>query len=237
MAAAKFFALPELLENVLIKLAYMANIEEDDKPMRDDPALQPLTTLAPCHRVSREFDSTLKGSRRLQRLMYDGSPAYNNSRFASLRPARWLALTLGGSMSTGLTALPYGFFLQRTGKATGDKCSKGHDNPEASWRHVKFISKESHELEYILGGMSIVWEADTQGFDTLNSKDVLLVHADVTLGDFETWLHASAWSDRMKEYDIDDVRVQAFHQDAAKNHRTYNRGTLDDPQVLLSSLA
>ncbi|KJY00637.1 hypothetical protein TI39_contig321g00035 [Zymoseptoria brevis] len=64
-AAGRVFAVPELLENILVELATLAEKE------RGPRELQPLTSLAPLNLINHTFSATLKTAR-MQKIMFKG---------------------------------------------------------------------------------------------------------------------------------------------------------------------
>ncbi|SMQ53568.1 unnamed protein product [Zymoseptoria tritici ST99CH_3D7] len=64
-AAGRVFAVPELLENILVELATLAEKE------RGPRELQPLASLAPLHLINHTFSAALKTAR-MQKIMFKG---------------------------------------------------------------------------------------------------------------------------------------------------------------------
>ena len=84
-AAARVFAVPELLENILLHLA------DDVSSSRWGGNLEPVPTLSRCQAVNRVFNETVRGSVKLQRLLV--SPAARESESRDEPALRWLFLT------------------------------------------------------------------------------------------------------------------------------------------------
>ena len=70
-AAARVFAIPELLEHILLTLAH-----ESIQTGRDSNIyyLEPITTLSRCQAVNQDFNGTIAGSRKLHKLMEAANP-------------------------------------------------------------------------------------------------------------------------------------------------------------------
>lgn len=155
-AAAKGFAIPELVEHILYCLANVAPGEEDDESPRK--SMEPLITLAAVQRVDTMFHNTIKTSKKLQRLQQD-VPNWDEK----CSPALWLlGEKLGLETSTMVIrnskylsieyvvqVLNLDFFdgaYQKKLKAFASIC---HAAPEASWRKLK-LAKDIEMVSHVV---------------------------------------------------------------------------------------
>ncbi|KJY00640.1 hypothetical protein TI39_contig321g00032 [Zymoseptoria brevis] len=233
MAAAKVFAVPELLENILLQLVDIAILDENKK-LTNVPALEPLTSLAPCHRISRDFNATFRSSTKLQRRMfYDCVSSYDGHgvKRSKLASVIWLI-----SKQENIDALPvnaeeradfFEWYISLNSEAT-NPAAKGQQAPE-SWRRVKCIRQVDNDSNPVVGFCN--FEKKNSGLHGIHSEgyfDVIEVHGDCTLGTFQAWLDASACAGHKEAYESSRSMWQLSDM--------YRRGTLSRPQVLRESL-
>ena len=101
VVAARVFAIPELLEHILLKASAIDDEDEDEDDEDEDEDVdvetsKPVYFLFRALRVSRNFKATIDGSAKLQRLMFlQSHTSFNDTINRCYSPVLWLFKQLG----------------------------------------------------------------------------------------------------------------------------------------------
>ncbi|SMQ53566.1 unnamed protein product [Zymoseptoria tritici ST99CH_1A5] len=238
MAGAKVFAVPELLENILLQCADTAIIDQLERPEGVSASTEPLRSLAPCHRVSRAFNNVLIGSCKLQQLMFgDSNPSYDGVSLPKSAPIVWLlavqekVFECWGQGANEEADFIYSIDFRHPAISTAPKGLRAR---EASWRRVKCHRGAGNDSKPLMGYFKSVSYNSTSPYDSERFLDVVEMHGDCTLGTFADWLDNSAFSGHEEEYQISVDYLYGYDAPLEPIKRG-ERGTLKKPQVLRES--
>ncbi|CAK4030964.1 Hypothetical predicted protein [Lecanosticta acicola] len=231
MAAAKVFAVPELLEDILVKMALQEVHIGESTQQQYGPAL----SLFILQRVNTDFSNTIKGSIKLRRLMFlefadpkSEEAEYLNSEeshedSAYLRPLWWLFEFFRGTSSwrymtqpcndsgdvrlVAFTIDPNGGHLRQQSHVyclQEDK-QRAALREGASWRRMKLFRIP---YEYILITQPILLlEPDSDGCDgrwlLLPDEDLVEVEVEVD----SEWALADFWDPYHRRCTLEDERT------------------------------
>ena len=150
-AAQRVFAIPELLEHILLDAAVQV--------IHDPAKLEPAATISRCQSVNRNFHATITQSTKIQRRLQYGGPNCEN--LDPYRVLHWLFTTkLNLDLDRAWCESDSGQYLElwpkylQQERATVLRCTpvleifRGrHSSPGATWRHVKLQGSESYRIE------------------------------------------------------------------------------------------
>ncbi|KJY00639.1 hypothetical protein TI39_contig321g00033 [Zymoseptoria brevis] len=163
MAAAKVFAVPELLENILLQCADMAVIAQLKRP-------EGRLLYGDCNpSYHRTYGRLLPG----------------------LGAATWLVETQGGCTNYVSSGLDFDFDMWDHPSGARDIRTKGHDAPGASWRRIKFSRGANSNSKPVLCASYFEGQDLSGEYDVLAHHDTVMIYPGVTLGTFQAWMESS----------------------------------------------